>query len=129
VSRGTADSGAGGVGPALAGELVLASEVARPGEKLPYAILNTGGLGLLCGLAYLLERFDGQGWVALNAGQAFRAIGFPVEPEERKELLAEIPIDAVAGLYRISTRVFGRHAPPALRLSGTFEVIAPSSNQ
>jgi hypothetical protein len=129
VSRGSADSGAAGVRPVLAGELVLAPDVARPGEKLPYAIVNTGTVALMCGHPYLLERWDEESWVAVNPDMAFTLQGYGVVPGGRKELTAEIPTDAVAGLYRISTRVFGRHAPPALRLSGTFEVIAPSSKQ
>jgi hypothetical protein len=128
VSLGSADDGPGGVQPDLAADLALGSDRVGPGEELPYAVVNTGAVGLICGHSYLLERWNEQNWVAVNPDMAFILIGYGVDPGGRKALTAQIPSDAVAGLYRISASVSGRHGAPALRLSGTFEVI-PSQNQ
>jgi hypothetical protein len=107
----------------FAAELVLVAEVAHPGEELGYAIANTGDAGLICGLGYLLERFDDQDWVALNAGQGVRATRFEVGPGERKELTAHLPRQAPPGRYRITTHVYPRYTPRALKLTATLEVV------
>jgi hypothetical protein len=106
----------------LAATLEVLSPDVRPGDTLRYRINNTGSIELICGLGYRLERKTTEGWVLMNPGMAFRAIGFGVLPDERRELRATIPAHAAVGPYRISTSVNSDHLDGTLRLSADFDV-------
>src|SRR5947209_8961884 len=77
----------------LAATLEVLSPDVRPGDTLRYRINNTGSIALICGLGYRLERKTAEGWVLMNPGMAFRAIGFGVLPDESRELRATVPAD------------------------------------
>jgi hypothetical protein len=95
---------------------------ARPGDELPYRITNIGSVDLICGLQYRLERESANGWIHMNPGMAFRAIGFGVPPGQNRELIAIIPADSPIGLYRLNTSVNSDHAQGNLPLSVRFDV-------
>lgn len=100
---------------------VLTSSVTR-GDALPYRITKIGSVDLICGLQYRLERDSTDGWIHVNPGMAFRAIGFGVPPGENRELTAMIPAEGPAGLYRLSTSVSSNHAHGNHQLSVHFDV-------
>jgi uncharacterized membrane protein len=92
------------------------------GDELRYRINNTGTVPLICGLSYRLERETVKGWVPMNPGMAFRAIGFGVLPGEGRELRATIPRDGPSGSYRISTSVRSDHVEGDVRLCARLHV-------
>lgn len=49
-----------------------------PGEVVPYRIVNTGTVDLICGLPYRLERQADDGWVLMNPGMHFRLRGISI---------------------------------------------------
>jgi hypothetical protein len=109
-------------GGRLAATLEVLTPHVAPGDALSYRIVNTGSVGLICGLAYSLERESDAGWVLMNPDMPFRAIGFRVRPGESRKLQAVIPGDAPAGRYRITTRVNSDHADGPLLLSADLRV-------
>lgn len=109
-------------GNRFAATLEVLSLDVRPGDTLLYRINNTGFIELICGVGYRLERKTADGWILMNPGMAFQAIGLSVLPDENRELRAMIPADAPPGLYRISTSVNSDHAARTLGLSAGFGV-------
>lgn len=99
---------------------------ARPGEVVPYQIVNSGTVQLMCGLPYRLERQTGDSWEQVNAGMAFRLMGFGVAPGQHRELHARIPDDAPAGQYRLTTSVPSDHVSGRMEVSTRFLVKAES---
>jgi hypothetical protein len=94
----------------------------QPGEVVPYRIVNTGTINLICGLRYRLERQTDDGWVPMNAGMPFRLIGFGVLPGEWHELRARIPDDAPGGLYRLIASVGSDHVSGRVEICGEFSI-------
>jgi hypothetical protein len=107
--------------PKLAGRLDLASSEAFRGRELACTIVNTGPERFVCGLGYRLERETDGGWVLANPGEAFAAVGFPVEPGHEHGLTVRIPVNALPGHYRVLTSV-GRSRGILLTLAAQFEV-------
>lgn len=109
---------------ALDARLELGRGEVGAGDTLAYEIANKGTATLVCGYAYRLERQDERGWTVINQGMAFRAIGLLVEPGNKRQLKAEIPVGTKSGDYRISTTV--RQEPlassPPLNLTAPFQV-------
>lgn len=99
---------------------------ARPGEVVPYRIINTGTVDLICGLSYRLERQTAESWVPMNARLAFPLIGFGVSPGQYRELGARLPDDAPAGSYRLVASVGSDHASGRAEVSAKFAVAAGS---
>jgi hypothetical protein len=97
-----------------------------PGQIVPYRIVNTGTVDLICGLAYRLERRADDTWVCMNPGMAFRAIGFGVSPGHYRELQARIPADAPPGLYRLIASAGSDHVSGRVEVSGQFSVTSAS---
>jgi hypothetical protein len=106
----------------LAATIEVLTPSVGPGDELPYRITNVGSIDLICGLQYRLERETTDGWIHMNPGMAFRAIGFGVPPGENRELTAMIPAKGPAGRYRLSAAMTGDHAQGNPRLSVRFDV-------
>lgn len=96
---------------------------ARPGQVVPYRIINTGNVELICGFAYRLERETAESWVHMNPRMAFRLIGFGVSPGQYRELDARIPDDAPAGSYRLVASVGSDHTGGTVEVSAEFAVV------
>lgn len=100
----------------------VVSQDVQPGEVVPYRIVNTGTINLICGLPYRLERQTDDGWAPMNAGMPFRLIGFGVRPGRCHELRARIPDDAPGGLYRLIASVGSDHVSGRVEISGEFSI-------
>lgn len=111
----------------LRAELEVDGRAVSPGQTLRYQIHNTGTIELICGVGYRLERASGDEWLHVNAGMAFVAIGFGVQPGERRELAASMPADAGTGRYRISTTVASDHVGGSVEIAAEFNVGGPES--
>jgi uncharacterized membrane protein len=106
----------------LEAEMEVVLREVRPGERVPYRIVNTGSVELTCGLAYRLERKADHEWVHMNAGMAFRLIGFGVSPGHYRELDARIPEDAQPGEYRLIASVSSDRLAGDVALSAQLSV-------
>jgi hypothetical protein len=82
--------------------LLLASTEARPGEKLPFALVNDGPVPVSFGAAYALERDEEDGWIPCNVEMAWTAQLITLRPGGRHQSVASIPREAPPGRYRVS---------------------------
>ncbi len=91
----------------LNAELIPASTNAQPGDRLDFALVNTGPTDLFFGVDYRLEREDGDTWTGCNVEEAWRLIGLSLEPGGRHEGHAELPKNPPPGRYRVIKDVSG----------------------
>lgn len=101
LERGSVGVVAGSSSSALAARLELAAAAAMPGERLGYAVVNTGELPIMLGEAYELERVSDDGWERFPVPYMFRMWGRRLEPGGRSELTARVPELAESGRYRL----------------------------
>lgn len=107
---------------ALGADLELLASDVRAGEDFGYRIINSGSVGLTCGLPYRLERETDSGWHLMNDGMVFRLMGFGVEPGAHRDFTARIAPDMPTGRYRISTSVTTDHGRGKIVLTVCFDV-------
>jgi hypothetical protein len=98
----------------------------RQGGVVPYRIVNTGTINVICGSPYRLERQTDDGWMPVNGGMPFRLIGFGVRPGRCHELQARIPDDAPGGLYRLVASVGSDHVSGRVEICGEFSITIES---
>ena len=110
----------------LGAAMEVVSPDVRAGELVPYRIINTGTVDLICGLPYRLERQTDNVWLPMNAGMPFRLIGFGVSPGHYRELQARVPNDAPTGLYRLIASVGSDHVSGRVEVSAHFSVTRES---
>ena len=92
----------------IAVELIPAKTTARPGDKLPYTLVNNGPGAISFGTPYSLDRdHDGQ-WIGCNIETAWTAQLIGLRPGGRHESAANIPDDAAPGRYRVSKKIEDR---------------------
>jgi uncharacterized protein (DUF849 family) len=93
----------------VSAEFELEATTAAPGQRLSYALVNTGAVPVSYGAAFALRTFSDDEWVPATGRMAFRLWAKTLAVGERVELAVNIPEDARAGRYRISKHV---HAGP-----------------
>ena len=89
----------------LVARLELGAVAAAPGGMLGYSVVNAGGLPIMLGEAYELERFSDGGWERVEFPLAFRFWGRRLESGDRYELVARVPDLALPGRYRLRKRL------------------------
>lgn len=100
-----------------AAERILAGRIdadvlsVEPGGRLEYAVVNCGGVPILFGEAYELDRLSTSGWLHVPLPWGFRLIGYGLSPGDRRQMTAPIPDDAAAGRYRVRKQL---RADPAV---------------
>jgi len=87
------------------GRVEFLHTIARAGDSLEYAVVNTGERPLRFGAGYALERRDSGRWQLMNADQAFHAWARHLAPGERVQLTARLPAGLPAGSYRVRKRL------------------------
>ena len=80
--------------------LELPSESVKPGETIPYVLINDSDVAILTGGHYALERLTDAGWESVPLDMWFAAVGIVVRPDQRQELRAPLPEGACPGRYR-----------------------------
>lgn len=95
--------------PVLAGQLDADVTRVEPGGSLPYSVTNSGGLQILFGEAYALDRLVADGWRGVPLPWGFRLVGYGLAAGEQRRLSARIPDDAAEGRYRLRKKL--RAAP------------------
>ena len=91
---------------------------------LDAVVVNRGDRTLTYGLAYEIERWDGEKWRETDiAPDVFPLIAFTLEPGEQGEPNpVEIPADVKPGFYRVTKRVTEQATETELQLSALFQV-------
>jgi hypothetical protein len=86
----------------------------RPGEAVPFTVVNGGPAGISFGTDYSLQRCEQGWWVQCDGTWLFPAVLIRVRPRKRHKLAAEIPKDAPPGRYRVAKEILTIDGPVVL---------------
>lgn len=103
----------------LSARLDLQGPLLAPAERIPYTTVNTSSVPILIGEDYGLERRVDEEWVPVEIRMLVRAIGYGLDPGDRRSLTAAIPGGLAPGRYRLHKSVLADRARPQRALEST----------
>jgi Bacterial Ig-like domain len=103
----------------LSARLELESTFVSPVERIPYTTVNTGSAPILIGEDYGVQRRAAGEWVPVEINLIVRAIGYGLDPGDRRSLTAAIPGGLGPGHYRLCKTALADPSGPERPLAST----------